>query len=899
MKQRLELYIAGKRADIGTESLIRFNYSVEELRNPTIVKNAYSQQLKLKGTPANNAIFQYYFRSDATPSTAFDPSKRVPFEIFTDGGVTVEAGYVKLDSVTQTGVSVEYAVTLYGGLGGFLYSLQYNNDKVKTLADLVYTNSNGTVVDLGFTINRSTVTTAWANISTLTSKWSIVNFAPCYDGIPDNFDAARALIKASKYGLQDTAESGKYTARSGFAVVDLPKEMTGWQVKDLRSYLQRPVISAVGVLRAICNPVNNGGYTVKLDSAFFDAGNSHYMRAWMTLKRLTALKVPVTTESESAGGMTDDVSRTHNYMLGLGNGEKVISIKARPATFKYEQSYVASQVSRLYWASENRSLLNPRVCNGLMLQAVAYDANGNAVAGSRVVGCTSTRNMAQGDTAAEFARNTGFTPVYDDGSGDDLYGALYKGEFDISTPGEAVWNQALADLEIRTTAPVEVVKVYASQVQFTLNGGSANWATVWTDPGDLSMDVAVLEANFESELEYTYTTDANVRSGTEVTAAMLLSDTMSPAEFLLSYCKRFGLSIRVDNDRKVVHIEKRSTTYSSTAVTDLSGRVDRSRAIELKPVPYDAQKFELSEPVLGAGYAVDYKSRYGREYGIKRLNTGFEFNADVKKLLDSTKFKTAPEVLARDLCFLTVTDAGQTPASYPAVFLNSGLKYHLFAGNNRDTNELTVPAVPSTVTYDYYDDDYKTYDDVPRLQLCDGDGKGIDGDSVLVLFQGRKTMPVGYYVSDDDPTMYLGNHENPCWILEARDAYNETGTVLAPGFGRFRYLDSARTSISETVELGMPEEVDIPGVTIASNIDVYALYWARYMSDRYSPRTKVLTCYIYTGGMRFDASSLRKFFWIDGARWTLNKIMDYDLNGDGVCKCEFVQVQDVQNYVNQ
>lgn len=894
MKKRVSLYIGGLPIDLGTESPILFNYTVEELRNPTIVKNSYSQQLQLTGTPNNNRVFQSYFRLDSAPGAAgFNPSKRVPFVLYQDGGVVLESGYAKLDGIKRTGVNVTYSVTLFGGLGGFLYSLQYTNEKTRSLADMIYKDPDGNVLDLGFVINRAAVMQAWQNAYTDALKWSIVNFAPAYNGIPDKFDAARALVKAGKNGLERSAEDGKYTVRDGFAIVDLPGDCTEWEVKDFRSYLQRPVISVRGLLRAICDPQNNGGYTVELDPNFFKPANNHYYSTWLTLKMLTAIKIPVTTSGGTAGSTDGLMGLEHSYNLDLGEGEKVISVKARPSRLLYDTSTVSSSVLTFYWGSESHSLINQIVCNGVFLQAVGYDAAGNAVVGSRVVACTTTTNLGQGDTAAEFAARCNFSPVYDDGRGDELYGFLYKGVFRVTTFGECEWSiAALADLELRTTAPVAMVRVFCSKVQFTENGGEASWDTVWTNGTDISTGFPVLEAYFHTELEYTYTTAPDVRSNTEISQGMLLADTMSPAEFLLSYCKRYGLSISVDNARKVVRIEHRSTTYSNTDVIDLSGRVDRSREISIVPVPFSTEKMEFKEAGIGAGYADAYKSRYGLDYGAKRVNTGYEFNAEIKQILDGYKFKSAPEVKDRNLAFLTIRNP-----SRPALFLNSGLKYHLLAANNQETNELTVPAMPSAVSIDYWDETYKTYDEVPRLQLCDGDRKAKDGDGVLVFYQGRLQFPAGFYVSDDEPVMYLGNHDKPCWLLEASDTYAPGERILVPCFGRFRYRNSAHSQIAEMLEFGTPLELDIPGATIDANSDVYAVFWARYMRDRYAPSTKVLTCYIDTAGLAgFGPDALRRFYWIDGVLWTLNKICNYDPNSDGLTKCEFVQVQEIDNY---
>lgn len=903
MRQRFELYINGRRADLdGDAAPVLFNYTAEELRNPAIVKNSYSRQLTLPGTAANGFIFQSYFRLDAAPAAGFDPSKRVPFAIYADGGRVVVSGYAKLDSVSRTGGAVSYHVTLFGGLGGFLYSLQYNADGTRTLADLLFVDGSGDPLDLGFTINRQTVAEAWANMGSDASKWRVVNFAPCYNGIPENFDAGRAIIKAAAYGLEETAEEGgkTYGARNGFAGVDLPGDLTEWQVKDLRSYLQRPVISVPGIFRAICQPGNNGGYNVVLDPAFFSDGNKHYSKAWMTLRQLTGIKLPVTTTTENVGSMSGPIGPAHLYALGLGPGEKIITVKASPTLFLYDTSVVAAGVATFHWGSENQSLINKIVCNGVFLQAVAYDADGNAVAGSKVVACTADANFGQGDTAAEFAAKTGFTPVYSYGDGEQ-FGAIFKGRFARDGgegSGRAYWSEALASLEIVTTAPVASVQVIATKVQYTQNGGSDPWETLWTSPTDIETDVPVTTAFFDSQLEYTYTSQANVGSGAQISQAMLLSDTMSPAEFLLSYCKRYGLLIRVEEARKVVHIEARPTAYEDETVVDISGLVDRSREVSIVPVPFTTEKLEFREEPAGAAYSEEYKAKYGLEYGAKRLNTGYEFNAEIAQLFEGSKFKSAPEVKARNLEFLTVRNA-VAPTILPAVFLHSGLKYHLFAADNRETNEMDVPAVPSSAVLEYWSRTYKTYDVYSRLQLCNKDGKGIDGDGVLIFSQGTYELPAGFALSDDEPAMYLGNNANPCWILEADSVYNPGALLSVPLFGRFSYSPTGRTrgEIYDMQEFSTPLEIDIPGVRIARDMNVYNAAWRDYIQDRYSPATKVLTAYIYADRIHgFGPAALRRFFYIDGAVWVLNKISDYDLNGDGLTKCEFVQVQDAENY---
>lgn len=890
MKQRIELYIGNIRADIGEQSPVLFTYTAEELRNPTIVKNSYSQQLTLAGTLNNNKIFQSFFRLDAASGDAFNPSKRAPFRIFADGGRVVVAGYCKLDGVQRTGVEVAYKVTLFGGLGGFLYTLQYNDDGTRSLADLTFTDETGTVRDVAFTINRAAVLEAWNNAYTAASLWSIVNFAVCYEGVPDKFDAARALVKAAENGLETsvTKDGKTYSARQGFAEVDLPGDMTAWQVKDLRSYLQRPVLSVRAILRAICNPVNNGGYTVHLDPAFFEDTNSHYYSTWLTLKKLTALALPV--ETGTARSVISTALQQIDFLGLEANASGLVTIDFAPSFIAVPSSLSAGAVLSWYGYGTG-AVQDRRAMRGLLVQAVAYDSEGNAIGGSKVV-AFGPAGEAYTD-AVQFAKacNGGTlpTPRYDNGTGEEQFGAYYSGQWEVETQGRARWNGDDVTLTIETQRAASVV-VYADRVQYN-NNYSGGWLEVYENK-NIDAVAAVSAMYIEGDMSYTYQTPAEVRSGAQITQQMLLSDTMSPAEFLLSYCKRYGLQIRVNDDTKDVYIERRQTTYSNVEVVDLSGRVDRSREISIVPVPYSTQKMEFKEEPVGAAYAEDYKSRYGHEYGAKRLNTGYEFNAEIKQLLDGYKFKSAPEVKARDLAFLTVANPRR-----PAVFLNSGLKYRLFAPDNTETTELDVPAIPDTVTYTYWNETYKTYDETPRLQLCDEGGKGLDGDGILVFYQGRRALRPNVFVSDDEPAMFLGNKDKPCWILEPATVYNNGRQQWYALFGRFRYGDAQHTTISEMLEFATPAEIDIPGVTLVPDVDVYALFWRAYMSDRYNPDTKVLTCYIDTNGIRFDAEALRRFYWIDGAVWVLNKIDSLDLNGDGVTKCEFVQVQNISNYI--
>ena len=184
MKRRITLYLGGKAADLADDGFVLLNYAVTDLTNPAVVKNSWTQTIDLPRTPKNNAIFGSSFRVDRLAGIGggageqFNAGRKTPFEIFTEAGLRIFSGYAKLDGVTRDA----YKVTLYGGLGAFIYALAYDDQGNKrTLASLDYGE------DLDFTINAQAVKDAWARLDDDTSKpakWDIINFAPAYNGIP-------------------------------------------------------------------------------------------------------------------------------------------------------------------------------------------------------------------------------------------------------------------------------------------------------------------------------------------------------------------------------------------------------------------------------------------------------------------------------------------------------------------------------------------------------------------------------------------------------------------------------------------------------------------------------------------------------------------------------------------
>lgn len=278
MRRRISLYIADRLVDIDEQNLVLFNYAMEELNNPTIVKNSYSQQVTLPGTAANNKIFGDYFRLDRVTGSGFNVLVRTPFKIFNELGEVIESGYCKLDSVQTKGRNVvSYSISLFGGLGGYFYALSYNEDgTARNLGDLAYEDGDGnsfvpneTDIDLVVrTINYCWLTLNDGFVRSGTEWANVVNFAPCYNGVPSDFDANKALVSNNQYlnitPSGDTSKNDRPHPDSGgvyLVSMETPKDAD--EVRDYRTYLQRPILSVKAFVDAL---VARGGFSASEDA---------------------------------------------------------------------------------------------------------------------------------------------------------------------------------------------------------------------------------------------------------------------------------------------------------------------------------------------------------------------------------------------------------------------------------------------------------------------------------------------------------------------------------------------------------------------------------------------------------------------------------------------------------
>ena len=923
MKRQVRLYIGGQEADLSEGDLILFNYTLEDLSNPTVVKNSYTQQVTLKGTPNNNDIFGHIWRLDrdqqfgGSAGPEFDPSRKTGFQLFDGTGNLLESGYVKLDNILRHGADIQYAVTLYGGLGSFLYGLSFDGDgNQKTLASLDYLGTGDPDRELDFTIDAGAVQSAWvrllSNPTGVTDPWDVINFAPCYNGIPDRFAPGKGLIKPTEVGLPGsiTVEGETYNTVNGWALLNMAKDMTEWEVKDLRSYLQRPVVSVRAVLAAIAKQSNNGGYV--FDSSVLDGSN--YDGMWMTLPLLPSIesyKNVSQTITLSVDGSTHNDS--FNVPVSIGTSLQVGSKVDVSLNIGFGATVLGVTATPLYFGSTNYSggigTTERYDFSGFFAQLVAYDSLGQRLAGSKIVCVGSSDDYGQlakdGKTRAEA---TGFTPQVDnDYTYVEAVLAGASGTYTLST-----------DINLSVSCyNAETYKIFITPYHFrkTIHFGEL-YRKTWRSHS-LGMDAMRI---YSGGTEYNYTamrlfsgtagstasykTPESVRSGAAVNKTMLLSTDYTPADFLLGIVKSLGLFLHYDGVAKKVTLMSKNN-YFRPGVIDIEARVDRGRDIQIAPLAFDTKWLTMETEPIGGAFEGYYSDTYGQKYGTQRIGTGYDFNTESKDLMESVVFRSGVQACENSRYFNDVVASNQAVQSQ---LLDAGqtLAYRNAAG---DSQTLDVPVVSSpTITYwgSQSFQDVEGYDFLTacKLQAHSADGKPVDGSGVLLFRTGVQRYE-GFKISDDLTEMMTLNDGTPCWRMDIGQG------VTVPVFTRYRtssiykQISSSEFSyegegVTTALDFGRVQELNAPHMAYfpgAENVTIYEKMWKAYLRDRYNVNTRVVTAWVNMSGIQVTGESLRKFYFFDGSVWSLNRVINYSVTTDDPVQCEFVKVQSDTAYL--
>lgn len=925
MNSTVELYIGDSRVELSDTPEILYTYLADDLNNPTVVKNSFSKTVTLPGSATNSRVFgQYWSLERRTMGTGpdagvyFNASRKVPFQLYKDG-VLYEQGYVRLDEVRLD--PTEYDITLFGGLGDFFYNLSTddNGNELK-LSDLTFK-----IDDLGFEMNADSVISAWASLSSTeqpaNNKWKVINFAPCYNGYPDDFDTSKAIINTDGTSLVTAVreDNTEYSARDGFTLAELPDDMTEWEIRDLRSYLQRPVIRMKDIIEACCDPTNNGGYNVELDPEFFNENNPYWNDTWLTLPMVRDMEYNVEEQILTGGTLTPapttgDTSGLmyQDLIFSLGEfGSTIPNSIIVKAGLKVPPGGCAYTSHVWFTGSNSNSYHNGWWCMGsLFVQLIALH-NDTVIGASRAYNLTSpveyNGSMWYGDNG-DYEGGYKFTPYLNKGI-TNVYGS-----FNVSTGGFNRWDGG-GDTELTftitglqdTVTDLKVVFQWgASRDKISKFGpntlfrrstwdGDVDYRQTFTVPA-VGTGIVVKEHNITA-----YLSASMGRTGTKVTKETLLATEYSPCDYLLSYCKMFGLYFIKDTYSNTIRILTRKNFYYQDDITDITDIVDRSSGVTMTPLTFDSKWVVFRQEADETQYYTNYLNKNGIEYGCRVLDTGYEFNSEKKDLLEDTVIRTCVEGMEKSKWF---TSYNNDTVSRP--WFASGLRYNLYTLDRQSTYEMTASTtLDGQVLGINEGSGMKYYDAFGRPQFHDADGKPTDGNNVLLFFNGMgsvtrgRSVPLNYMLTDDTASQTFLNNGQPCWLFTNKE-YDMTGNRIAyklnsiPLFGRY-HVPADGTVVTDSLDFGTPQEIYTPGMVLKEDVNIYSRYWRRYLEDLYSVDNRKLTVRMKLKGQP-SIEMLRKFYWYENCLWRINAINDWNIASEATTQVELIKVQDPENY---
>ena len=960
MNKDVTLYLGGEAVEWSKVPDILLTYQRTDYLNPTVTKNMFSKTITIEGTPTNNNIFNHIWKLDRIMDegfTLFNPSQRVPFELFNNGEL-VEQGYAKLDQIVKDGYKIEYKLNLYGGLGSFFYSLAYdiNTDVEKTLADLNYMGTSDPDNEFNFEINKNRVWDAWDRIGKTGNtgswkKWDYINFIPCYNGLPEDFDSDRVLINTHslgstkvRYTNNNTIVNGNfpnhisddentYSPKNGYLTGKMMRECDEWEMRDLRSYLQRPCLSVKGLFNAICDPQNNGGYNVVLDSDFFSQDNPYYSRAWITLPML-APETDAVDEYKTWDWFKED---EHQY---TGDGPKeltwklgsVTPINGTPDVFEMEveihATITGTNAQKLYTSTLNNNGYDPGYepdpemgepeqppqlfyygCTAIQLYGFG---NGNpwynrpAKCGTPLVVLTSKLN---GQYIGTQSINTWW--------GDRPYpqgGIQYNfGYWKKVSGSDYVWhnetdNTDVVKFSMETNLMSEIPNLaMAFGNIMTMNGahvaakaGCAYDAQYYDyyqpmNNGTFSYWKHISLNDLESNI--IYKVNGKMRSYQPVTKKDLLGGLDgTPCDWLLSYCKLYGLFIEKDKLSNTIYIKLRNNWYKNEIV-DLEDLIDRSQEINVEPLTFESKWYNFKYEEAEGKFLDRYKNDYSQDFGKQLIDTKYNFDADEIDLLEDTKFRNGLTALEKSNYFNTKKDLDGN--QIPQCLFNWCTVTYYNDMETLDTN-MCLPQQTNMVGLNF-NTPKEFYDAMPKLQMKDADKSPTDGDGVLVFFNGRKdTGDADYWISDDVDEMFIDS-DKPCW-LQTRNEWNEKWTEriaiethTLPEFNRYVLHFNV---ITATWDFGYTKELYVPyyRYDVDRTPTMYENFWKSYIEDLYSVNTRNVDCYVALNSNDvYDF--MKKFYWWDNSLWVCTKVSDFDIALDKSTLCSFTKVNNMDSYL--
>lgn len=305
-----------------------------------------------------------------------------------------------------------------------------------------------------------------------------------------------------------------------------------------------------------------------------------------------------------------------------------------------------------------------------------------------------------------------------------------------------------------------------------------------------------------------YEIDPEVESGTGFTLKQILELSDTPLQYLLSFCKTFGIYLDIDiNDNLLVLKPFKEFYQRFTYNID----IDTNNDIEINPLSFSVNNYIFNWNSGSGQFYDDYKKKYSTsknevEYGQTKIFTGYSFDNNSEELISDNIFRGAVECIENYGLFRNnlIYKQDGTIIEEPVALRGIVTPKLKFFNTNKSTNipifdetgavktyendiypntiDFTInlsdsptggcenATVPNTDSDGYF---YAAHswdglrrgiwsDSYPRLQFHNEDRSGTDGSNILIKFNrdlGFVQTKTGYCTTNTNTGLSKWNDE--------------------------------------------------------------------------------------------------------------------------------------------
>lgn len=844
---KLQIFLEDYELELDDSVQLNISYRYSNLVNPEDITGDYTKTITIKGTERNNRIFGLIYRFDrkilfdnsTNTRVAFNASKRTSAKIFINNAL-FKSGYIKLNNINLKDNLISYEITFYSALCGVL-----NTMLERKLVDLPFKN------DLSHAINRTVINTFWNNTNVLSSD---MTYVMTNSGMYDDFSSDKwvkdgEIVPIIADGLNfDETMKGEY-----------------------RSQYQRPALKVSNIINKIASSSN-----ITLDNSFFNVNNPYYNKTYVVLPRIDLVKQDLfsvssfnTTEWKTATPNGNNVLVNWDLELNdtvneLISGNEinwdVDDVKIKELTLEAEIELKC--ILEGEYTTTLLPLSTTKASEDIKMNAVLLGVNNKQLTPySEFDSIISPDDWTGGELSLKPTLTTSTTThmdcVFFNKAGYLTVFKNYKPDEDYLSSLPIHYHADVSELTGQDGIHFSVL--LPPTMTFLIRGGyetvTAN-VLEWqvrikpitqlplgrTDAYNYYPSEGIYNDKFPYsgnpiKLTYDYEDNSYLVDKTKI-----INNELTQGEFMISLSKLFGWIWDSDTNGNITIKSRNQYFNEESEILDWSNKIDRGQDINITPITFSNRYLSMKYQDGETYYENYYKNRHGVEYGIKKINTGFEFN-------DNEVIINEDNIFTNTICSneTTIINLDGTTTSF--------------------TDEKTLPAL-----FDKGDDYARNYN---------------SNDSLNLVFDlGVVTLTKPIYITDNTPLMIT--NDEYCW-LSVDDAANNNYKLTRYSYRKFGTFDAATQS---SLDIGYPLEnyEKLSANTYQENATIYNSFWNNYINEIYNVNNRKMVAYFNLDNSDISSFKFNKLISIDGTLWRVNEIFDYNPINYQPTKVELIQV---------